>query len=127
MKNKLLSIFGAMLFSCHPVYADVNTTDITTFGKVQETPEQVVESVLVQKEYCNSLANMADSVMQARQNGIPKVTLDRIIPQSDTETKILIEKVVEVAYDVPKYQDSTMKSLAAERYAVLTFKTCMGV
>lgn len=75
-------------------------------------------------EYCNSVAYMAEAIMEARQNNID-ITQMVSIAQTDSDVAELAMALIQDAYDTPRYSVERNQKNAIRDFKNDTFMTCI--
>ena len=124
IKNKLLSIFGILLFSCHPVTnpAFASVIEYETVTLPLTTNEEL--------SLCKDIAGFAYVSMQARQNGVSEEDQRDLAPtptnQDEANLKLLLDSIVNDAYIFPIYKDQDDKIEISERFSSVIYNICNG-
>ena len=124
IKNKLLSIFGILLLSCHPVtnpaFASVTENETVTF------PVNIEEDLSL----CKDIAAFAYISMAAHQNGVSEEDQLALapLPQNEDEAmlKVLLDGIINDAYQFPIYKDQEDKIEISERFSSVIYDICNG-
>jgi len=125
IKNKLLSIFGILLFSCHPVtspaYADVVEQDSIIFPVSSEKQEY---------SPCLTIADFSFNAMLAHQYGVSKEAQLSLAPapttQDEAVLKVLLDGIIHDATIFPIYEGVSDKIEASERFSKVIYDICKG-
>jgi len=125
IKNKLLSIFGILLLSCHPVtnpaYADVVEQDSIIFPVSSEKQEY---------SPCLAIADFSFNAMLAHQNGVSAEDQLALAPfptnQDEAVLKGLLDGIVHDASQFPIYKDQEDKVEVSERFSDVIYNICNG-
>ena len=125
IKNKLLSIFGILLLSCHPVtnpaYADVVEQDSIIFPVSSEKQEY---------SPCLAIADFSFNAMLAHQYGVSEEDQLALasLPQNEDEAmlKVLLDGIINDAYQFPIYKDQEDKIEISERFSSVIYNICSG-
>jgi len=125
IKNKLLSIFGILLLSCHPVtnpaYADVVEQDSIIFPVSSEKQEY---------SPCLAIADFSFNAMLAHQNGVSAEDQIALAPfptnQDEAVIKVLLDGIVHDASQFPIYKDQEDKVEVSERFSDVIYNICNG-
>ena len=125
IKNKLLSIFGILLLSCHPVtnpaYADVVEQDSIIFPVSSEKQEY---------SPCLAIADFSFNAMLAHQNGVSAEDQLALAPfptnQDEAVLKVLLDGIVHDASQFPIYKDQEDKVEVSERFSDVIYNICNG-
>ena len=124
IKNKLLSVFGILLFSCHPVtnpaLASVIEYETGTFPVT--TNEEL--------SLCKDITAFAYVAMQAHQNGVSEEDQLALSPaptnQDEAMLKVLLDGIVNDASIFPVYEDVADKVEVSERFSEVIYNICKG-
>jgi len=125
IKNKLLSIFGILLLSCHPVtnpaYADVVEQDSIIFPVSSEKQEY---------SPCLAIADFSFNAMLAHQNGVSAEDQIALAPfptnQDEAVIKVLLDGIVHDASQFPIYKEQEDKVEVSERFSDVIYNICNG-
>ena len=125
IKNKLLSIFGILLLSCHPVtnpaYADVVEQDSIIFPISSEKQEYIP---------CLAIADFSFTAMLAHQNGVSEEAQLSLAPvpttQDEAVLKVLLDGIIHDATIFPVYDDMSDKIEVSERFSKVIYDICKG-
>ncbi len=125
IKNKLLSIFGILLLSCHPVtnpaYADVVEQDIIIFPFSSEKQEY---------SPCLAIADFRFNAMLAHQSGVSAEDQLALAPlptnQDEAMLKVLLGGIVHDASQFPIYKNQEDKVEVSERFSSVIYDICNG-
>jgi len=125
IKNKLLSIFGILLLSCHPVtnpaYADVVEQDSIIFPVSSEKQEY---------SPCLAIADFSFNAMLAHQNGVSAEDQIALAPfptnQDEAVLKVLLDGIVHDASQFPIYKEQEDKVEVSERFSSVIYNICNG-
>ena len=125
IKNKLLSIFGILLLSCHPVtnpaYADVVEQDSIIFPVLSEKQEY---------SPCLAIADFSFTAMLAHQNGVSEEDQLSLAPtpttQEEAMLKVLLDGIIHDATIFPIYEDVSDKIEVSERFSKVIYDICKG-
>ena len=125
IKNKLLSIFGILLLSCHPVtnpaYADVVEQDSIIFPVSSEKQEY---------NPCLAIADFSFNAMLAHQYGVSEEYQLSLAPvqttQEEAVLKALLDGIVHDASQFPIYKDQEDKVEVSERFSDVIYNICNG-
>ena len=125
IKNKLLSIFGILLLSCHPVtnpaYADVVEQDSIIFPVSSEKQEY---------SPCLAIADFSFNAMLAHQYGVSEEDQLSLAPvptnQDEAVLKVLLDGIVHDASMFPIYKDERDKKEITERFSSVIYDICNG-
>lgn len=125
IKNKLLSIFGMLLFSCHPstspAFAGVVKQDSITFPVSSEKQEY---------SPCLAIADFSFNTMLAHQYGVSDEDQLALAPlptnQDEAMLKVLLDGIVHDANIFPVYDDVSDKIEVSERFSKVVYDICKG-
>lgn len=125
IKNKLLSIFGILLLSCHPVtnpaYAEVVEQDSIIFPVSSEKQEY---------SPCLAIADFSFNAMLAHQYGVSEedqLSLAHVrTTQEEAVLKVLLDGIVHDANIFPVYDDVSDKIEVSERFSKVVYDICKG-
>lgn len=125
IKNKVLSMFSALLFSCHPVApAYANITDVSNTTPSMYIGEQVELTL------CKDIAGFAYVSMRAHQDGISEEQQKDLAPQptnqDEANLKLLLDSIVNDAYIFPIYKDEQDKEEISLRFSEVIYHKCNG-
>lgn len=123
MKKFIISFMCILLFSCHPVtnpaYASVTENETVTFHV--NTNEDL--------SLCKDIAAFAYMSMQAHQNGVSEEDQLALAPTPQNEDeamlKVLLDGIVNDAYQFPIYKDQEDKIEISERFSSVIY-ICNG-
>ena len=125
INNKLLSIFGILLFSCHPVtnpaFASVVEQDSIIFPVSSQKQEYIP---------CLAIADFSFTAMLAHQNGVSEEAQLSLAPvpttQEEAVLKVLLDGIVHDANIFPVYGDMSDKIEVSERFSKVIYDICKG-
>ena len=125
IKNKLLSIFGILLFSCHPVtspaFACVVKQDSIIFPVSSEKQEYIP---------CLAIADFSFTAMLAHQNGVSEEAQLSLAPvpttQNEAMLKVLLDGIIHDATTFTVYEDMSDKVEVSERFSEVIYNICKG-
>ena len=125
IKNKLLSIFSILLFSCHPVtnptYADVVEQDSIIFPVSSEKQEYIP---------CLAIEDFSFNAMLAHQNGVSEEAQLSLAPvpttQDEAMLKVLLDGIIHDANIFPVYDGVSDKVEVSERFSEVIYNICKG-
>ena len=125
IKNKLLSVFGILLFSCHPVtspaFAGVVKQDSIIFPVSSEKQEYIP---------CLAIADFSFTAMLAHQNGVSEEAQLSLAPvpttQDEAVLKVLLDGIIHDATTFPVYEDVADKVEVSERFSEVIYNICKG-
>ena len=124
IKNKLLSICGILLLSCHPVtnpaFASIIEYETGTYPVT--TNEEL--------PLCKDIAAFAYVAMQAHQNGVSEKDQLALAPlpttQDEAMLKVLLDGIINDATIFPVYEDMSDKVEVSERFSKVIYDICKG-
>ena len=125
IKNKLLSIFGILLFSCHPVtnpaFASVVEQDSIIFPVSSEKQEYIP---------CLAIADFSFTAMLAHQYGVSEEAQLSLAPvpttQDEAILKALLDGIIHDANIFPVYDGVSDKVEVSERFSEVIYNICKG-
>ena len=125
MKKFIMCFMCILLFSCHPVtnptYADVVEQDSIMFPVSSEKQEYIP---------CLAIADFSFTAMAAHQNGVSEEGQLALapLPQNEDETmlKVLLDGIINDAYQFPIYKDQEDKIEISERFSSVIYNICNG-
>jgi len=82
------------------------------------------------EEYCGSMYELAETIMDARQNGMTMKKSKEIIVTTVSDDKNLVEiakSIVDWAYSEPKYHSEEMQKYATNKFAERAYYGCKEV
>lgn len=123
MKNKLLSIVGAILLSCQyaPTQAQIvdnslNTTSLNPVG--------------VRLSLCESLAEFAEGASNARQNGVSYEFAVSVAPkprtQAEKDVKPILDEILYAAYQLDIVDSAYGKAYLSKEFSKRVYVICVG-
>ena len=119
MKNFIISFMCILLFSCHPVYAEIKIQESATFNAVNE-----------ELSLCKDISAFAYVAMQAHQNGVSEEDQLSLSPtpttQEEAMLKVLLDGIVHDATIFPIYDDVSDKIEVSERFNKVIYDICKG-
>ena len=119
MKKFIIGFMCMLLFSCHPVYAEIKTQESATFSDVNE-----------EISLCKDIAAFAYVAMQARQYGVSKEAQLSLAPVPTTQEQVvlkgILEEIVHDATIFPIYDDVSDKVEVSERFSKVVYDICKG-
>ena len=118
LKNKILCVFTALLLSCQysPAYAQIVDNSLNPTG--------------VELTLCESIAEFANTTMEARQYGVSKPKLLSILHEEnklvrvDKETINLYEAIIEDAYKQPVVPYTEIKQSLINTFSNAVYNIC---
>ena len=125
IKNKLLSIFGILLLSCHPVtnpaFASVVEQDSVIFPVSSEKQEYTP---------CLSIADFSFNAMLAHQYGVSEEDQLSLAPvptnQNEAMLKVILDGIIHDANIFPVYDGISDKVEVSERFSKVIYDICKG-
>jgi hypothetical protein len=126
IKNKLLSIFGILLFSCHPVtnptYADVVEQDSIIFPVSSEKQGYIP---------CLAIADFSFNAMLAHQYGVSKEAQLSLAPvpttQAEKDIKLILDEITYTAWQLNIVESKYGKAYLSNEFGKQVYLICVGV
>ena len=123
LKNKILSIFTALLLSCQysPAYAQIvdNSLNQTTLNPVG------VEFTL-----CESIAEFAEDVSNLRQNGAKYADVIAVAPapttQAEKDIKLILDEITYTAWQLNIVESKYGKAYLSNEFGKQVYMICIG-
>jgi hypothetical protein len=123
LKNKLLSIFSVLLLSCQysPTYAQIvdNTLNTTSLNPVG-----------VELKLCESIAEFAEDVSNARQNGVSYEVAISVAPapttQAEKDIKLILDEITYAAYQLNIVESKYGKAYLSNEFGKQVYLICVG-
>ena len=118
MKNKLLSIVGAILLSCQyaPAQAQIVDNSLNPVG--------------VRLTLCESLAEFAEGASNARQNGVSYEFAVSVAPkprtQAEKDIKPILDEILYVAYQLDIVDSAYGKAYLSNEFSKQVYLICVG-
>lgn len=118
LKNKLLSIFSVFLLSCQysPVYAQIVDNSLNPTG--------------VELTLCESIAEFAEDVSNARQNGVSYEVAISVAPapttQAEKDIKLILDEITYAAYQLNIVESKYGKAYLSEEFGKQVYLICIG-
>ena len=79
-------------------------------------------------EYCNLIYGYAETIMNARQNGLPMPKMRQIVKNTNDDALISIgDSLIEWAYSQPKYHSEELQKYSTNRFAERAYYGCKEV
>ena len=79
-------------------------------------------------EYCNLIYGYAETIMNARQNGLPMPKMRELVKNINDKKLISIgDSLVDWAYSEPKYHSDEMQKYATNKFAERAYYGCKEV
>ena len=73
------------------------------------------------QRYCDTLDNIAEAVMERRQDGM---THREMYDRMDADSESLVSKIIDEAYDKPRYQTDEMKEKTVQEFRNRWYGIC---
>lgn len=123
LKNKLLSIGAILLLSCQyaPAQAQIvdNSLNTTTLNPVG-----------VELTLCESIAEFAEDVSNARQNGVSYEVAISVAPapttQAEKDIKLILDEITYTAYQLNIVESKYGKAYLSEEFGKQVYMICVG-
>ena len=81
-----------------------------------------------QDEYCNLIYGYAETIMNARQNGMPMPKMRQIVKNTNDDALISIgDSLIDWAYSQPKYHSEELQKYSTNRFAERAYYGCKEV
>ena len=81
-----------------------------------------------QDEYCNLIYGYAETIMNARQNGLPMPKMRQIVKNTNDDALISIgDSLIDWAYSQPKYHSEGLQKYSTNRFAERAYYGCKEV
>ena len=81
-----------------------------------------------QDEYCNLIYGYAETIMNARQNGLPMPKMRQIVKNTNDDALISIgDSLIDWAYSEPKYHSEEMQKYSTNKFAERAYYGCKEV
>lgn len=118
MKNKLLSIFSVLLLSCQysPAYAQIVDNSLNAVG--------------VELTLCESIAEFAEDVSNARQNGVIYEVAISVAPapttQAEKDIKLILDQITYAAYQLNIVESKYGKAYLSNEFGKQVYMICVG-
>lgn len=120
MKKFIISFMCIMLFSCHPVYAEIKIQESVTFDSINEDHLQ---------KLCLIISEFSYNTMLFRQTGIAErdvlsssVTLNG---EYENQMTFLLDSIVNDAYIFPIYIFDEDKLEVSNRFSEVIYNRCL--
>ena len=125
IKNKLLSIFGILLFSCNPAtnptYADVVEQDSIIFPVSSEKQEYIP---------CLAIADFSFNAMLAHQYGVSKEDQLSLAPtpttQAEKDIKLILDEITYAAWQLNIVESKYGKAYLSSEFGKQVYLICVG-
>lgn len=123
LKNKLLSIVSVLLLSCQysPAYAQIvdNSLNTTTLNPVG-----------IELTLCESVAEFAEDVSNARQNGVSYEVAISVAPapttQAEKDIKLILDEITYAAYQLNIVESKYGKAYLSNEFGKQVYMICVG-
>lgn len=76
-------------------------------------------------EICDAQSKLANTIMEARQNGMPMRQMMNIVGNDGDESTKLSRILVKAAYEVPRYHSEDMKARTATEFSNEVYLMCI--
>ena len=125
IKNKLLSMFGILLLSCHPVtnpaHADVVEQDSIIFPVSSEKQEY---------SPCLAIADFSFNAMLAHQYGVSEEYQLSLAPkpttQDEKDIKLILDEITYAAWQLNVVESKYGKAYLSEEFGKQVYMICIG-
>jgi len=118
LKNKLLSIGAILLLSCQysPVYAQIVDNTLNPVG--------------VELTLCESIAEFAEDVSNARQNGVSYEVAISVAPapttQAEKDIKLILDEITYAAWQLNIVESRYGKAYLSNEFSKQVYLICVG-
>ena len=118
LKNKLLSIFSALLLSCQytPAYSQVVDNTLNPVG--------------VELTLCESIAEFAEDVSNLRQNGAKYSDVIAVAPkpttQAEKDIKLILDEITYTAWQLNIVESKYGKTYLSSQFGKQVYLICVG-
>lgn len=118
LKNKLLCIGTTLLLSCHysPVQAKVVDNPLNAYG--------------LELTLCESIADFAEEVSNARQNGVSYEVAISVAPapttQAEKDIKLILDEITYAAYQLNIVESKYGKAYLSNEFGKQVYLVCVG-
>ena len=118
LKNKVLSVFTALLFSCQysPVYAQIVDNSLNPVG--------------VELTLCESIAEFAEDVSNLRQNGAKYSDVIAVAPtpttQAEKDIKLILDEITYAAWQLNIVDSKYGKAYLSNEFGKQVYLICIG-
>lgn len=118
LKNKVLSVFTTLLFSCQysPAYAQVVDSSLNPVG--------------VELTLCESIAEFAEDVSNLRQNGAKYVDVIAVAPvpttQAEKDIKLILDEITYTAWQLDIVESKYGKAYLSNEFGKQVYLICVG-
>lgn len=118
LKNKLLSIGAILLLSCQYTPAQAKVVDNS------------LNPVGVELTLCESIAEFAEDVSNARQNGVSYEVAISVAPapttQAEKDIKLILDEITYVAYQLNIVESKYGKAYLSNEFGKQVYLICIG-
>lgn len=118
LKNKLLSIGATLLLSCQYAPAQANGVDNS------------LNPVGVELTLCESIAEFAEDVSNARQNGVSYEVVISVAPtpttQAEKDIKLILDEITYAAYQLNIVESKYGKAHLSNEFGKQVYLICIG-
>lgn len=118
LKNKILSVFTALLLSCHysPVYAQIVDKSLNPTG--------------VELTLCETIAEYAEDVSNLRQNGVSYEYVVSLAPkpttQAEKDIKLILDEITYTAWQLNIVESKYGKAYLSNEFGKQVYMICVG-
>lgn len=118
LKNKLLSALTTLLLSCQysPVYAQIVDNTLNPVG--------------VELTLCESIAEFAEDVSNARQNGVSYEVAISVAPapttQAEKDIKLILDEITYTAWQLDIVESKYGKAYLSNEFGKQVYMICIG-
>ena len=118
LKNKVLSVFTTLLFSCQysPVYAQIVDNSLNPTG--------------VELTLCESIAEFAEDVSNLRQNGAKYSDVIALAPapttQAEKDIKLILDEITYTAWQLNIAESKYGKAHLSNEFGKQVYMICIG-
>ena len=118
LKNKVISVFTTLLVSCQysPVYAQIVDNSLNPVG--------------VELTLCESIAEFAEDVSNARQNGAKYSDVIAVAPapttQAEKDIKLILDEIAYTAWQLNVVESKYGKAYLSEEFGKQVYLICIG-
>ena len=123
MKNKLLSVFSVLLLSCQysPAYSQIVDNSLTS---------TTLNPVGIELTLCESIAEFAEDVSNARQNGVSYEVVIAVAPapttQAEKDIKLILDEITYTAWQLNIVESKYGKAYLSEEFGKQVYLMCVG-
>ena len=118
LKNKILSVFTALLLSCQYAPAQAQTVDNS------------LNPVGVELTLCESIAEFAEDVSNLRQNGAKYADVIAVAPapttQAEKDIKLILDEITYTAWQLNIVVSKYGKAYLSEEFGKQVYLMCIG-